>query len=124
MMNKTFAVACLMAVAMSITTTCTVDDKATVLAQASSHDCHTAQDRNKADLDDFWSIYNGSSMYTDEGFGHDSSALYWSDMGESNGDMADLESYVTWKRITDVYANDSNTHTLFGSTGITHEDIR
>lgn len=49
-----------------------------------SHTCQSAHKRNKAPLEDFWSIYNGTSQYTDTDFVAGPEALYWSDMGESN----------------------------------------
>ena len=50
--------------------------------KSSGHTCHSSQDRNKAPLDDFFSIYNGSSMYTDADFAPDNDAIFWADMGE------------------------------------------
>ena len=32
------------------------------------HTCHTAQDRNKAKLDDFYSLYSGSELFSDDDF--------------------------------------------------------
>lgn len=87
-------------------------------AELVSHTCHTAQDRNKAALDDFYSIYNGSSMYSDDDFKPDSDSLYWGDFSEGNS-WASKESQITWKRASDVYGNAS----LYGSNGVNPDDI-
>ena len=52
--------------------------------ESSGHYCGFAHERNKAELEDFSTILNGSEKYTDNDFYHDSSALYWADIGESN----------------------------------------
>ena len=102
---------------------CTRGQAGPILAQQQSgtFDCQTSQDRNKAELDDFWTIYRGTNMWTDEVFGHGDEALFWSSMGEGNGDMSRVAPDVNWKRITEVYSAD---HSLFGSRGIQHEDMR
>jgi hypothetical protein len=68
----------------------------TLLAQqtSSSFNCRTSQDRNKAALDDFWSIYRGPNMWTDEVFGHGNDALFWPTMGEGSGDMSQLTNMI------------------------------
>ena len=45
-----------------------------ILAQlmtSEAHDCFTTSDRNKKSLEDFYTIYKGSQMYTDTEFTHD-----------------------------------------------------
>ena len=44
--------------------------------------CTTAQDRNKAALDDFYALYAGGELYSDPSFGPDVDTLYWGDLGE------------------------------------------
>jgi len=102
---------------------CTRGQAGPILAQTQTvnFNCQTSQDRNKAELDDFWTIYRGTNMWTDEVFGHGNDALFWSSMGEGNGDMSQVAPSVNWKRITEVYSAD---HSLFGSSGIQHEDMR
>lgn len=55
-------------------------------------------------------------MYTDNDFTADNSALYWADMGESNQGWTGF----TWYRASDKLAD----HSLFGSDGVTAEDVR
>jgi len=37
----------------------------------------TTQERNKAELEDFWPIFNGDKMYEDADFSPVDSSLYW-----------------------------------------------
>ena len=93
-----------------------------ILAQlraAASPTCSTSADRAKADNEDFYALYSGSSTYTDSDFTADSSSLYWAGFGETRGQMAQTESYVTWARAGEKFSS----NTLFGSNGITEEDI-
>ena len=87
MFNKTFAVACLTAYASGLHI---AQQEEQTLAQVATtgHNCMTSQDRNKAELDDFWSIYRGTEKFSDDDFGHDNSALFWDDMGEGSGNMS------------------------------------
>ena len=57
-------------------------------------------ERNKNTVDDYLTIQAGSNLYTDANFPYDD-ALYWKDAGESSGDMADLEAWIDWVRISD-----------------------
>ena len=84
--------------------------------QSSGHTCHSSQDRNKAPLVDFFSIYEGSEMYFDDDFKADNDALFWSDMGE---DMSSEASDITWTRASEAFPN----HTLFGADGVQADDI-
>ena len=65
-----------------------------------THTCSTAMDRNKNTKDDFLKIKAGSKKFTDANFPIDD-ALYWKDAGEADGEMAMLEDWITWKRISD-----------------------
>ena len=60
------------------------DGFAQTSVESSGHHCQFAQERNKADLIDFWGIYNGSpaTPYNDTDFSADTSALWWADLGE------------------------------------------
>ena len=83
--------------------------------------CHRSQDRNKADLVEFYSIRSDASPFTDQDFPPDDTSLFWADQGEGSTRFAnDGATYVTWKRASDVYGD----HTLFGSNGITPSDVR
>lgn len=87
------------------------------LAQTSAQieaSCLTAVTRNKAEIDDFYSLYAGSSDFTDSSFTADASSLYWS--GIDNSWNKDVE----WKRAQDVFSD----KTLFGGDeGATIHDI-
>ena len=82
-----------------------------------THSCHFTAQRNKEAVDDFFGLYSGSSQYTDDDFtpGHDS--LFWADRDEEESEW---EKRVEWKRANEVFTN----HSLFGSEGVTPEDIR
>jgi len=60
------------------------DGFAQTSVESSGHHCQFAQERNKADLIDFWGIYNRSpaTPYKDTDFSADTSALWWADLGE------------------------------------------
>ena len=88
--------------------------------QGGGHTCLTSQERNKADLDDFYAIYRGSATYSDSDFKPDSDALYWADMGEDTSKMAtEKEPKITWKRAGSAFPK----HTLFGRGGVTVKDV-
>lgn len=96
-----------------------MDSNQTNLAQIAAnggHTCSTSQDRNKAELPDFWSLYNGSSMYSDPDFMPDNDSLYWADLGE---DMSSKASRITWTRASTAFPN----KTLFGADGVQPDDI-
>jgi len=79
-------------------------------------------DRNKNSFDDFYAINAGSEKFTDVNFPTDD-GLFWADAGEAGGDMAQLASWIDWKRVSD---NSFPAHTFFGPDGkedITPEDI-
>jgi hypothetical protein len=84
--------------------------------QAEQHTCKSTAERNKAELEDFWGIFNGTTTYVDKDFTADSSSLYWTDMDESNQGWGELE----WKRASDEFKD----HSLFGSEGVTPADVR
>ena len=56
-------------------------------------------ERNKNTFDDYNTIQAGSDKYTDLNFPY-GDALYWKDAGEAGRDMAQLESWIEWKRIS------------------------
>jgi len=85
-------------------------------AASEGHTCHSAQDRNKAALPDFFSIYNGTEMYTDPDFKADNDSLYWADMGE---DLSSKASRITWTRASEAFSS----YTLFGDDGVHPDDI-
>lgn len=71
-------------------------------------------ERNKNTYDDFLTINAGTNKYTDPNFPKDD-ALYWKDAGEAGRDMAQLEGWVDWMRVSD--SNFPN-HSFFGPNGI------
>ena len=94
------------------------DILAQIEAQSSGHDCTFAHRRNKADLEEYWTIRQGDGSYVDTDFTPDMTALYWSDMGESNQGMNDND--FSWERAGEKFAD----HSLFGTNGVTAEDVR
>ena len=83
-----------------------------------SHSCHTVADRNKAAVDDFYSLVKHDSKYSDDDFVPSSSSIYWRDMSETPPGPLD-KNLASWTRAYDTF---SQTNTLFGN-GITPEDI-
>jgi len=48
--------------------------------------CNTSADRNKAELVEFYEIYDaiGSDKYEDKNFTPDDTSIFWADMNESS----------------------------------------
>ena len=87
-------------------------------ATISTSTCHRTPERNKEELPDFYSIYAGNSDFEDYSFRHTSSNIFaWSDAHETN---RWANHGVTWKRVKDAFAG----HTMFGTNGITPQDMR
>lgn len=87
-----------------------------------THTCMTTAARaRKPHIEGFYDLVGGSSKYTDKDFGHDSTALYWSDMGEADSEMADTErdEKVTWLRAGKKFPK----ATLFGPEGVQVDHI-
>jgi len=78
-----------------------------------AHSCTTAMERNKNTFDDYLTIQSGADKYTDINFPWQD-ALYWKDAGEAGRDMAQIESWIDWKRISDDSFPD---HTFWGPGG-------
>ena len=85
-------------------------------SQSSGHHCKFAHERNKAELEDYWSIASGDKLYTDKDFTADESALFWADIGEGKAGSNEFK----WYRASEKLAG----HSLFGSNGVTPEDVR
>jgi len=49
-----------------------------------SNSCHSVADRNKAKVEDFFSLVASDDHYVDKDFTADSRSLYWRDMGETS----------------------------------------
>ena len=81
-----------------------------------THGCDFSQNRNKEAVDDFYSIYSGTEKYTDDDFKNNTDSLFWADIGQSNPLLLQYE----WKRAGEALSN----RTLFGTHGITPEDVR
>jgi hypothetical protein len=83
-------------------------------ASLTSEICLRTATANKADLPDFYDIYAGSELFTDDKFPHSSESFAWSDANEvysSAAEAADTE----WKRAKEAFPGKS----LFGTNGIT-----
>ena len=80
--------------------------------------CLRTAARNKAALPNFYEILGGSAKYTDTDFKHDWSSFAWKDAGEKFDEVEEAE--VTWKRASVAFPK----KTLFGTNGITPNDIR
>ena len=88
MFLRTFVSACLASAAISLKlsdlqTPSAID---TILSQTqtaiSGEICQRAPTANKADVPDFYAIYAGADVFTDDKFPHTSEAFAWSDAGE------------------------------------------
>lgn len=70
---------------------------AQTFAQSENHTCTFTQDRNKADVDDFYTLVAATQKYTDDDFTADNSSLFWEDRGEgSSGFAVNTAPYVRW----------------------------
>ena len=69
---------------------------------------------------DFWSVKNGSAVWSDPQFPADVGALYWGEQGERTSDMATAERKITWARAKTSF---NGNHSLWGSTGVKPSDI-
>ena len=124
-MYSTFLAACLAGVGLSlqIESTLQLPDTSPVfnLAQTSNvsaNICQRTADRNKAALPDFYSLYAGSTAFSDTSFAHTSKDVFaWADAKETDTVSS---SNIVWKRASDVFSD----HTLFGSNGVTPQDMR
>jgi hypothetical protein len=56
-----------------------------------AHTCQSLHDLRTADVEDFWSLKNGTSKWTDSVFGANEESLYWADLGETNGRWSSVE---------------------------------
>ena len=90
--------------------------QAEVEQSSRQHTCATAMSRNKNTFDDYLTIQAGSDKYTDINFPYND-ALYWSDAGESGRDMAQMENWIEWQRISDPNSDFPAT-SFFGPNGI------
>ena len=79
-----------------------------------SHTCQSLHDLRTADVEDFWSLKNGTSKWTDPVFGPNEESLYWADLGETNPRWGS----VTWSRAQDAFPGKS----LFGA-GASLDDV-
>ena len=93
--------------------------KAAEAAAISAAICQRAPTWNKLDLPDFYDIYDGSVMFTDEVFPRSAEAYAWSDAEEVYSSAYEAEGTV-WKRASEVFTGKS----LWGANGITPHDIR
>ena len=69
---------------------------------------------NKAPVPDFYSIYAGSDLFTDDKFPHSAEAFAWSDASETYS-SANESADTVWKRAKTAFPGKS----LFGTNGIT-----
>ena len=127
-MYSTFLGACLASVALSINLTSKsklqlqLPDTSPVEFFAQTGDistevCQRTANRNKEAVPDFYELYAGSEVFSDSAFPHTSAdALAWPDANET---WHSGNSYE-WKRAKDFFSD----HTLFGTNGITPQDMR
>ena len=126
-MYSTFLGACLASVALSLTieSQLQLPDTSPVeyfFSQTeadaiSTAICQRTANRNKEAVPDFYKLYAGSTVFTDTTFPHTSAnVLSWADAKETWGSA--YSSY-TWKRAKDNFSD----HTLFGSKGVTPQDM-
>ena len=76
--------------------------------------CQSSFDRAKEPVDDFWSILNGTTPYSDDDFTPDDSSIYWPELGETKLVNFDGFEDVRYDRIS----------TIFGDTGILFGDVK
>ena len=80
--------------------------------------CQRTPDRNKAELPDFYTLYSGSAAFDDTAFPHTSADVFaWADAMETDSVSS---SSIQWRRAKDVFSD----HTLFGTNGVTPQDMR
>ena len=124
-MYSTFLAACLAGVGLSLQIESALNLPGTSpafnFAQASAVSatvCQRTADRNKAAVPDFYSLYAGSTAFSDTAFAHTSKDVFaWADAKETDTVGG---SAAVWKRASEVFSD----HTLFGSKGVTPQDMR
>ena len=124
-MYSTFLAACLAGVGLSLQLESALQlpntSPAFNFAQASAVSatvCQRTADRNKAAVPDFYSLYAGSTAFSDTAFAHTSKDVFaWADAKETDTVGG---SAAVWKRASEVFSD----HTLFGSKGVTPQDMR
>ena len=124
-MYSTFLGACLAGVALSLNVQSglQIPDTSPVqyFAQASTVPAATCQRtaaRNKAELPDFYTLYGGATAFNDTSFAHTSKDVFaWADAKEVDSVSSNA---IVWKRANTVFSD----HTLFGSKGVTPQDMR
>lgn len=84
--------------------------------------CLSTSERIKTPVDKFYELYGAAQLYEDNSFQPSSQALFWANMGEQDGSMAQMEKEVNiqWKRVVEAYPN----ATLFGQNGISPADLK
>ena len=127
-MQLTFLSACLASVALSMQLknglNIPEDSQNIALSQTkatsnlSTSICQRTFERNKAELPDFYSLYASSSAYEDPDFSHTGGKIFaWADASETD---TLTDASLKWKRAKDAFAD----HTLFGTNGVTPQDLR
>ena len=124
-MYSTFVGACLAGVAMSLKIRSGLqlpESKPMSFAQTGApvpvDICQRTATMNKEDVPDFYALYAGSSAFDDTSFPHTSANIFaWADANEKDELEGDT---VVWKRAKDAFPD----HTLYGSNGVTPQDLR
>ena len=127
-MYSTFLGACLAGVALSLqinsglhlpenTTPAINFTQAGASRAISTQVCQRTATRNKAAVPDFYTLYAGSSKFEDSAFPHGGADIFaWADASETSN----LGTNIVWKRASEAFPS----HTLFGTNGVTPEDMR
>lgn len=81
------------------------------------------KDPDQPTIESLEGTVSAENKFVDSKFPADETSLLWKDVGESWSTAGEVE---VWKRISDLYADgkaQNDGHTLFGSNGVTPEDI-
>ena len=84
--------------------------------ESKNHTCLFTANRNKAALDDFYTLLKSKKAYSDDDFTPDTSAVYWSDIDTLTDQV--LKTPIKWERAGKLGGG----RTLFGK-GISPDDI-
>ena len=85
--------------------------------------CLTIADRNKAPVDDFYTIFGKKALYKDDDFTNDASSLAWTSKFKEKAFSFATDANFSWVRASEAFPT-SGGYSLFGSDGIMPEDIR
>ena len=83
--------------------------------------CMTTAERARIPVKNFYEILDGKTRIDDSDFTHSAQALYWSNLGEEGGAIAQLEKSheSSWIRASDAFPSAP----LFGKEGVKVADL-